>query len=133
MARSTCEGSTPPAAQAAPVETAIPSRSRAISSPSASTLSNDTLVVLGTRGPSPLRRAPGIASRRASSRSRRAATRTASACRLSRARAAAAPKPTTPATFSVPARRLRSWPPPLTSAAIGVPRRTYRHPTPFGP
>ncbi len=38
-----------------------------------------------------------------------------------------------PATFSVPARRRRSWLPPTSSDSTGVPRRTNMAPTPFGP
>ena len=49
--------------------------------------------------------------------------------------AAAAPKPTMPGTFNVPARRPRSWPPPTIcgSSSILDARRTYNAPTPFGP
>ena len=80
-----------------------------MSRPSASTPAKETLVVLGTRGPRTVDHAPGRARSRLSSRSRRAASRAASvtssrAGDLGRAR----PKPTAPATFSVPARRLRS-------------------------
>ncbi len=49
------------------------------------------------------------------------------------ASSAALPRPTMPATFSVPARCRRSWLPPTISGSIGVPRRTYIAPTPFGP
>src|SRR5674476_1050282 len=41
--------------------------------------------------------------------------------------------PTAPATFSVPARRWRSWLPPWTWARSCVPRRTQSAPTPLGP
>ena len=41
--------------------------------------------------------------------------------------------PTAPATFSVPARRWRSWLPPWSCAISCVPRRTHSAPTPFGP
>ena len=73
IARSTCEGSMPPAAQAAPVETATPSRSRAIRR----RLGLDALErdVGRVRRRAARRRCagrPGIASRRASSRSRSA-------------------------------------------------------------
>ena len=37
-----------------------------------------------------------------------------------------------PATFSVPARRLRSWWPPIINGGKVMPRRTYSAPTPFG-
>ena len=40
------------------------------------------------------------------------------------AAAQAAPKPTAPATFSVPARRPRSWEPPRSRAVNGAPGRT---------
>ena len=36
-------------------------------------------------------------------------------------------------TFSVPARRFRSWRPPVITPAMGVPRRTHSAPAPFGP
>jgi hypothetical protein len=42
-----------------------------------------------------------------------------------RAAARATPKPTMPLTFSVPARRSRSWCPPPPSGANGAPRRMY--------
>ena len=80
--------------------------------------------MLATRGSAPFRRAPGTSSRASSSRSRSAAIRGSSDATACRARAAAAPKPTMPATFSVPARRFRSCAPPRTSGAIFVPRRT---------
>ena len=41
--------------------------------------------------------------------------------------------PTMPATFSVPARRCRSWPPPDSWETKGVPRRRKRTPVPLGP
>ena len=41
--------------------------------------------------------------------------------------------PTVPATFSVPARRWRSWLPPWSCARSGVPRRIHSAPTPLGP
>ena len=82
MARSTCDGSTPPAAQAAPVETATPSRSRAIRRPSASTpVERDVGGVRAAGARRRCARAPGRASRRSSSRSRRAPRRAASASR----------------------------------------------------
>ena len=82
----------------------------------------------------PLRRAPGTASSRCFEPVAQRADALGLARPAPRARATrAAPKPTMPATFSVPARRLRSWAPPRTSGASGVPRRTYRQPTPFGP
>ena len=42
---------------------------------------------------------------------------------VERASAAARPKPTTPGTFVVPARRFRSWLPPSTIGDMAVPRR----------
>ena len=41
--------------------------------------------------------------------------------------------PTMPATFSVPARRLRSCPPPSICGRSRTPERTTRQPTPLGP
>src|SRR5580692_10002379 len=52
------------------------------------------------------------------------------------AMAQALPKPTMPATLSVPERMPRSWPPPSMMAEIctrGFLRRTYKAPTPLGP
>jgi hypothetical protein len=46
---------------------------------------------------------------------------------------AAAPKPTIPATFSVPARRPRSCGPPVASVVSASPRRIQSAPTPVGP
>ena len=45
----------------------------------------------------------------------------------------AAAKPTAAATFSSPARRLRSWAPPRWNGGIRRPRRTRRAPMPLGP
>ena len=78
IALSTCDGSSVPDEQAEPVDTAMPSRSSAISSDSASTRSKLMFVVFGTRGDAravddgaraPRRRMPS------SSRSRSAARR----------------------------------------------------------
>ena len=60
MARSTCDGSSVPDEQAEPVDTAMPSRSSAISSDSASMPSKLMFVVFGTRGSrAPLTAVPG--------------------------------------------------------------------------
>ena len=69
----------------------------------------------------------------ASRRSRSAASRAASSAILPRASRAATPRPTMPATFSVPARRLRSCLPPVISGAAAAPRRIQSAPTPLGP
>ncbi len=45
----------------------------------------------------------------------------------------AAAMPTAPATFSVPARRCRSWLPPWTWGRMAVPRRSHITPMPRGP
>ena len=50
-----------------------------------------------------------------------------------RAAWAATPKPTMPATFSVPARRPSSWGPPGRIDSIAAPGRMAIAPTPFGP
>jgi len=64
MALSTCDGSRVPEEQAEPVETAIPSRSSAISRLSASTRSKLMFVVFGTRASrAPLTAVPGTARR----------------------------------------------------------------------
>ena len=134
IARSTCDGSSVPDEQAEPVETATPSRSSAISSASASTPGKLTFVVFGTRSPLPLTAASGTRSiSPASRRSRRAPSRAASAASLPPANAAAAPRPTTAGTFSVPARRFRSCRPPVVGATKRIPRRTHSAPTPLGP
>ena len=91
----------------------MPSRSSAAATNCPGAPAKPTLSVPGSRSrPSPCRRAPGIASSRASSRSRRPATRAAASARSAAASRAATPKPTMPLTFSVPARRSRSWCPP---------------------
>ena len=61
IAFSTCDGSSVPDEHADPDDTAMPARSRPISSDSASTRSMLMLVVFGTRGDAaPLRSVPGI-------------------------------------------------------------------------
>ena len=111
IAVSTCEGSIAPEEHAAPVETAKPLRSRAITSASPSMQSKWMLVVLGTRGtPLPFRpvdsTSPSIV---CSNRSRRVDIRSKSPrANPSIAKSAALPSPTIPGTFSVPARRERS-------------------------
>ena len=108
-ARSTSEGASDPEVHAAPVDTLMPSRSSAAATNCPGAPAKPTFNVPGSRcAPSPLRRAPGIASNRASSRSRNAPTRAAAFARSAAARRAATPKPTMPLTFSVPARRSRS-------------------------
>ena len=124
MASSTCEGSAAPAAQAAPVDTAMPARSRAMSRPSASASRKDTFVVLGTRGPPPFTRAPGIGQEALLQAVAQTGQARGARGQLAPGELGRAPKPTTPATFSVPARRLRSCEPPRRSACMGVPRRT---------
>ena len=51
---------------------------------------------------------------------------------LAAARSQATPMPAIEATFSVPARRPRSWWPPTIRGRILVPLRTYKAPTPLG-
>ena len=93
MARSTCDGSTAPAAQAAPVETATPARSSAISRLSASTPSNETLVGVGTRGRRRCAARPAIASSAPPGGRAAPSCGPPSAASSSRASAAARPKP----------------------------------------
>src|SRR5688572_885357 len=135
IAFSTWQGSSVPEEHAEPVDTATPSRSSAINSDSASVRSKLMFVVLGTRGertpfnavPATLRRMPS------SRRSRSAVSRVPSESILAIASRAATPIPTIPATFSVPARRLRSCLPPVRGGWSRTPRRIHRAPTPFGP
>ena len=135
IAFSTCDGSSVPDEQAEPVDTATPSRSSAINSDSASTRSKLMLVVFGTRASvDPLTAVPDTPRRMsASRRSRSAASRRPSSAILAIAMRAATPIPTMPGTFSVPARRLRSWRPPVSSGSTRSPRRIQSAPTPFGP
>src|ERR1700732_2150735 len=109
MASSTCEGCTLPEEQAEPEDTAIPARSKPITAVSALRPGTVNSVVLGSRGaPSENTMAPGVSRRPLSSRFRSPPSRMASSSRLSRAALTAAPNPTIPVTFSVPARRPRS-------------------------
>ena len=134
IAFSTCDGSSVPDEQAEPVETATPSRSSAISSDSASTRSKLMFVVFGTRAPDavhgsaadPLQDAlfEAIAQRREPLRLRR---------HLGASELGGNPETECPATFSVPARRLRSCLPPVMSGSSRTPRRIQMAPTPFGP
>ncbi len=121
IAFSTCEGSSVPDEQADPDDTAMPSRSSAMSSDSDSTRSKLMLVVFGTRGAAVAvdgRCRARARARRASSRSRSAAMRGAASAASSAARTSAAtPMPASAGTFSVPARRLRSCRPPVTNGS----------------
>ena len=116
IAFSTCDGSSVPDEQAEPVETATPSRSSAISSDSASTRSK--LTVRGVRHA----RSGAVHGRAAAPRGGspvrddRAAPRAGRLRRSSSARRRLGGNTETrymPATFSVPARRLRSCLPPV--------------------
>ena len=92
------------------------------------------LVTLATRFDGvPCTRAPGIAHRRLSRRSRNRAMRAETSASSAAANRHATPNPTMPATFSVPARRPRSCGPPAISGPSSTPRRTKRAPTPLGP
>jgi hypothetical protein len=124
-----------PDAQAAPDDTATPSRSSAWSRTSPAVPSNSTERVLGsTRSGGPLRCTCGIfASMPAHSPSRSAAQAAARSVSSFSASAQATPSPTIPATFSVPPRRRPSWPPPSRSGAKTASRRATRQPTPLGP
>ena len=131
----TCDGSSVPDEHADPDDTAMPARSSPISSDSASTRSMLMLVVFGTRGDAaPLRSVPEtLDSTPASSRSRSALNRGASAAIFVLATSAATPRPTSAGTFSVPARRLRSCLPPVTGDTRRTPRFIHNAPVPFGP
>ena len=83
IARSTCDGSSVPDEQADPVDTAMPSRSSAISRLSASTRSKLMLVVFGTRG---VARAVDGRARHAAQDARPRADRAARATRAASAR-----------------------------------------------
>ena len=125
MAARTCEGATFPDEQAAPEDTATPSRSKAMTAVSAFMPGTENSVVLGSRAASaPKMTAFGaMALIPASSRSRSTAIRAASAAQPSRTASAAAPKPAMPATFSVPARA-----PALLAAALDLRDRAAGHP-----
>src|SRR5262245_6058422 len=136
IAASTWDGWTLPEEQAAPEDTATPSRSKAMTAVSAFMPGTANRVVFGSRStPAPKMTTSGVAACSAvSRRSRSAAVCALSAAREARAAVAAAPKPAMPATFSVPARTPRSCPPPLmkgsgngTSAL-----RLISAPTPLG-
>ena len=115
---STCDGSSVPDEHADPVDTAMPSRSSAMSSDSASTRSKLMFVVFGTRrSRAPLTAVPGHAAQDAAlepiAQRRRAARASASILLRAHARRRR-PCPTIAGTFSVPARRLRSCLPPVS-------------------
>ena len=115
MAVRTCEGSTAPEEQAAPVEQARPFRSSAMMRASPSMPGKVMLEVFGVRG------ALAALTRESGTRQSKAALEFVAqswtcAARLSpermRASSAALPRPTMPATFSVPGRKPRWWWPP---------------------
>src|SRR5262245_28034231 len=136
IAASTWDGCTLPEEQAAPEDTATPSRSKAMTAVSAFMPGTANRVVFGSRStPAPKMTTSGVAALRAvSRRSRSPAVCALSAARPARAAAAAAPKPAMPATFSVPARTPRSCPPPLMrGSGNGISAsRLISAPTPLG-
>src|SRR5438093_210633 len=134
-ARRTWEGSVSPEVHADPLDTAKPSRSSATISDSPSVPGTQNDALFGRRSVGcPFSTASGTPVRTpAIRRSRSFACRGDSVARRSRAMRIATPRPTMPATFSVPVRRPFSCPPPVWMVAMRVPRRTYSAPTPFGP
>ena len=106
-----------------------------MSSGSATTPGNSTVLVLQTRGAAraTTRSPPPSATSPDSSWSRKAAIRAGCSLSASRAASAATPMPTMPATFSVPPRRSRSCPPPATSGRRRTQSATNNAPTPLGP
>ena len=138
MAASTGEGSRDSEAQADPEWAATPARSRPRRTGSASTPATPRHTRWGRRpagSGSPTRASPLDGQRR---RGRGGATRARARAASSASRAApprpgppaAAPKPTMPGTFSIPARRARSCSPPTSSGSMRRPRRTTRAPAP---
>ena len=109
MAVSTCEGSTAPDEQAAPVEQARPFRSRAMIRASPSMPGKVMLVVLGVRGAWRRWHAHRNASEQAVFEfvAQRGNARVSLMPESSRASSAALPRPTIPGTFSVPGRNPR--------------------------
>src|SRR5205823_820451 len=108
------DASCEPVLQAEPAEQQIQCRSSDKSATDDSIASNDKLDVFGTRiAPAPFTDAPLTVSRtELSNRSRIARMVDSCASRYLAASSAAFPRPTIPATFSVPPRRAFSWPPP---------------------
>ena len=134
IALSAVLGSTEPEAHAEPVETAKPARSRRIISASPSTPGKARWEVLGRRAvPTACSRAPGSSAAAASKRSRSAARWRPRSASSAAARSAATPSPTTAGTFSVEARRRRSWLPPTSSGTSSAPPRTHSAAAPSGP
>ena len=137
MAQSASRGATPiasstglrrtlPDEQAAPALTITPARSSAITCVAAGNAGHGDAERVGqARHAAGEDHAPRARWPEAGARPRRAsaAMRGAIGDRERRQRGAAAPKPTMPATFSVPARRPRSCPPPAMSGASGRSRR----------
>src|SRR6266851_9839456 len=137
MAASTCEGSSLPLAQAEPVETAQPSLSSFTTQrcwPTASGISAET--VFQTRAcPAPTISEPGrLPDKPLSKWSRRSSRDCASPAAKDFSRTSnAASIESTPATFSVPARRPSSCLPPSSSGLVRPFAEHFKKPTPFGP
>src|SRR5438093_289196 len=136
MATRTCDGSAAPAAHAEPADTAMPARSRSTTRLSPLQPGKVRFSVFGSRGGAagPLSCTPGTRARSPDQRRSTSRAQRAPATARSRpASRAASPKPTMPATFSVPARRLRSCGPPVIWGRRPTSRRTQSAPTPAGP
>ena len=124
MASNTWLASIAPEEQAEPEETAIPSRSRQINRLSALIPSNPRLRVFG-------RLSLGVPKTKQCSTSSsesnyfflKTSHRLSSSERLLQNHSKHSAKAQAIATFSVPARRLRSWPPPVISGENGDPSR----------
>ncbi len=116
MASSTWLAPTLPDEQAAPALTAMPARSSAITSVSAACRARRCTTCWARRGASaPMTTASGVDAHARRPPAGRAGLPCGHAApdRRCAASAAAAPKPAMAGTFSVPARRRRSWPPPV--------------------
>ena len=135
MARSTWDGSNDPEVHAEPLDAQIPLPSSRIRSDSPSTNRKLTFTLFGSLSVlCPFSRQYGISSRiRLIIWSRSPLSFSALASIVAAARRTAVPSPMIPGTFSVPARRFRSWAPPCTKERIFTPLRIYKKPIPFGP
>ena len=133
MAVSTCDGSVEPVVQAEPVEQHRPCEVERMDEGGAVEATHHDRQRCPAAGPWMAGQLdPVDGKERAASRSRRAATASTVAACSDTTSCQAAAMPTAPATFSVPARRCRSWLPPWTWGRIAVPRRSHITPMPLG-
>ena len=120
MALNTCEASTFPDEQALPALTATPGKIEPDDQGLGLGAGNREAARIGSRATRPdSTTVSGSTPSALFSNSSRSAASSEALSTSAAASSAATPKPTMPATFSVPARRRRSWPPPLIRGSTG--------------